>query len=84
MCFILHYLSNVVTKYCFSLHKSNGVGGSYHMEKEGLVRAVKSLREEKFRIDLLVTDRLQNGSVRIYWIHRYDIWHMAKCKHLLY
>ena len=89
MYFILHYLSIVVTKYCFSLHKSNEVGGSYHMEKEGLVRAVKSLREEKFRIDLLVTDRHYQIAK---WVrenlldtdHRYDIWHMAKCKHLLY
>ena len=47
MYFILHYLSIVVTKYCFSLHKGNEVDGSYHMEKEGLVRTVRNMREEK-------------------------------------
>ena len=35
--------------------QSNEVKGSYHMEKEGLVRAVGFLRK-KFKIATLVTD----------------------------
>ena len=59
--------------------------GSYHMEKEGLVRAVKLLKNKKFKIGTLVTDRHTQIAK---WVrdnmpttdHRYDIWHMAKCR----
>ena len=55
------------------------------MEKEGLMRAVEFLKRKKFMIGTLVTDRqIQIAK----WArenmpstdHRYDIWHMAKCK----
>ena len=57
------------------------------MEKEGLVRAVDFLRKKKFKIATLVTDRHKQISK---WVrentpgtaHRYDIWHLAKCKFL--
>ena len=44
----------------FNIHhymQSNKVNGSYHLEKEGLVRAVEFLRKKKFKIATLVTDR---------------------------
>ena len=55
------------------------------MEKEGLVRAIALLRKKKFKIATLVTDRHTQIAK---WLresvpsidHRYDIWHMAKCK----
>ena len=55
------------------------------MEKEGLVRAVEFLRKKKFKIAMLVTDRHKQisklASENIPGKdHRYDIWHLAKCK----
>ncbi len=55
------------------------------MEKEGLVRAIAFLKKKKFKIGTIVTDRHKQIAK---WIretltstdHRYDIWHMAKCK----
>ena len=55
------------------------------MEKEGLRRCVIALQEQDIEIAVIVTDR----HVQINkWIkdnmedtdHRYDVWHMAKCK----
>ena len=54
------------------------------MEKEGLVRAVKHLKDNELEIGTLVTDRhLQIAK----WArenipetdHRYDVWHVSKC-----
>jgi solute carrier family 8 (sodium/calcium exchanger) len=64
--------------------QSNEVKGSYHMEKEGLARAIQFLKKKKFNIGVLVTDRHRQISK---WLrenfpaidHRYDIWHVAKC-----
>ena len=69
--------------------QSNEVQGSYHMEKEGLVRSISFLRKKKFKIGTLVTDRHKQIAK---WIrenlpstdHRYDIWHLAKCKYSCY
>ena len=55
------------------------------MEKEGLVRSVKLLKKKKLKIGTLVIDRHAQIAK---WVrenmpttdHRYDIWHMAKCK----
>ncbi len=55
------------------------------MEKEGLMRAAKFLKRKKFAFATLVTDRHKQIAK---WIrenltstdHRYDIWHIAKCK----
>ena len=55
------------------------------MEKEGLVRSLKVVKEKKFNIATLVTDRHQQIAK---WLrenegditHLYDIWHLAKCK----
>ena len=59
--------------------------GSYHMEKEGLVRSVGFLKEQKLDIGVLVTDRHTQIAK---WMrenlsstdHRYDAWHLAKGK----
>ena len=62
---------------------------SYHMEKQGLVRAMKVLKKKKFKIGLFVTDRHKQIAK---WLrenapdvdHRYDIWHLAKCKFIIF
>ena len=37
------------------------VGGSYHMEKEGISRAIQYLHDKGLTIQVLVTDRHTNG-----------------------
>lgn len=61
--------------------KSNEVGGSYHMEKEGLRRSLDLLEESGINLDCIVTDRhpqiqkfLKDRKIN----HYYDVWHMAK------
>ena len=63
--------------------QSNEVKGSYHMEKEGLHRCMKFLKERNLEVDVLVTDRhkqinkwLKEAHPKIK--HYYDIWHVAK------
>lgn len=63
--------------------QSNEVGGSYHMEKEGLARCLYFLQEQGLSIDVLVTDRHRQINK---WLrenhpvitHYYDVWHVAK------
>ena len=58
------------------------------MELEGLRRTVAWLEEEGLPVSLLVTDRHRQIAK---WIrenmpetrHRYDCWHIAKCKFFL-
>jgi len=65
------------------LVQSNEVGGSYHMELEGLARTVELLTALKLTIGVIVTDR--HPSIQK-WIrenipnttHYYDVWHVAK------
>ncbi|XP_057713474.1 uncharacterized protein LOC130929879 [Corythoichthys intestinalis] len=62
--------------------QSNEVGGSYHMEPEGLVRSLRVL-EEFVRVGTLVTDRhvTVNKLVREQFPHiehLFDIWHIGK------
>lgn len=63
--------------------QSNEVGGSAHMEKEGLARSLQFLQSKGLLPDAIVTDRhpqiqkyIRNAvpSVR----HYYDVWHVAK------
>jgi hypothetical protein len=59
------------------------------MEKEGLVRAIDRVYDEGLKISTLITDRHSQISK---WIrethpeidHRYDVWHVAKCKPCMY
>lgn len=73
---VLHACVHVVLQ-------SNEVGGSYHMEKEGLHRCVEFVYEQGLTIDTLVTDRHKQINK---WLreshpevkHYYDVWHVAK------
>ncbi|XP_067298749.1 uncharacterized protein [Pseudorasbora parva] len=63
------------------LVQSNEVGGSYHMEKEGLRRSLDLLEESRIKLDCIVTDRhsqiqtfLKDRNIN----HYYDVWHMVK------
>uniref|UniRef100_A0A8C2KDZ0 Si:ch211-108c17.2 n=1 Tax=Cyprinus carpio TaxID=7962 RepID=A0A8C2KDZ0_CYPCA len=63
------------------LVQSKEVGGSYHMEKEGLRRSLDRLEESGVKLDCVVTDRhpqIQKFLKDRKIIHYYDIWHMAK------
>ncbi|XP_039667161.1 uncharacterized protein LOC120565424 isoform X2 [Perca fluviatilis] len=63
------------------LVQSNEVGGSYHMEKEGLKRCLDLLDSNGLVMDYIVTDRhpqiqkyLRERSIT----HFYDVWHFEK------
>ena len=67
----------------FELVQSNEVGGSSHMEKEGLIRCINKLNSDKIIIKQLITDRhpvVQKLLREIYpnIEHKYDVWHIAK------
>jgi len=72
------------TQVHYMLHlQSNEVGGSYHMEKEGLERVLKYLQAQRLTIGVLVTDchRQINKWLRVKHsaiTHYYDVWHVAK------
>ena len=63
--------------------QSNEVGGSYHMEKEGLQQVLSYLSLNNVVVDILVSDRHRQITK---WIreehqeikHYYDVWHVAK------
>ena len=46
-----------MNKHVFSNTQSNEVGGSYHMEKEGLQRVLNFLQQQGLTVEVLVTDR---------------------------
>ncbi|XP_030215644.1 uncharacterized protein LOC115546106 isoform X2 [Gadus morhua] len=63
------------------LVQSNEVGGSYHMEKEGLKRCLDHLEANGFKVDYIVTDR--HPQIQKYLRERnitqfYDVWHFEK------
>ena len=74
-----------MNKHIFSNTQSNEVGGSYHMEKEGLQRVLNFLQQQGLTVEVLVTDRHKQINK---WLretyptitHYYDIWHVAKGK----
>ena len=56
----LAYANTVYFVFCFFFvpgQQSNEVGGSYHMEKEGLRTSVALLEEGGINLDCIVTDR---------------------------
>ena len=63
--------------------QSSEVKSSYHMEKEGLNRALKHLQEIGLEVGVLVTDRHKQIKK---WVreehsqinHYFDVWHIAK------
>ncbi|XP_068077615.2 uncharacterized protein isoform X2 [Danio rerio] len=63
------------------LVQSNEVGGSYHMEKEGLKRCLDLLENNGLEVDYIVTDR--HPQIQKYLRERkitqfYDVWHFEK------
>nr|XP_021331120.1 uncharacterized protein LOC110439428 isoform X1 [Danio rerio] len=63
------------------LIQSNEVGGSYHMEKEGLKRCLDKLDANGLAVDYIVTDR--HPQIQKYLRERgitqfYDVWHFEK------
>ncbi|XP_056312320.1 uncharacterized protein LOC130223502 [Danio aesculapii] len=63
------------------LVQSNEVGGSYHMEKEGLKRCLDVLENNGLEVDYIVTDR--HPQIQKYLRERkitqfYDVWHFEK------
>lgn len=78
-----HYTFSKKKYFCGLLAgvQSNEVGGSYHMEKEGLKRSLALLDARGVTVDCIVTDRhpqiqkfLRENNVT----HYYDVWHIAK------
>ncbi|XP_056432858.1 uncharacterized protein LOC130371195 isoform X4 [Gadus chalcogrammus] len=63
------------------LVQSNEVGGSTHMEKEGLKRSLALLESRGVHLDCIVTDRhpqVQTFLRERNITHYYDVWHFAK------
>nr|XP_055069990.1 uncharacterized protein LOC129450961 [Misgurnus anguillicaudatus] len=63
------------------LVQSNEVGGSYHMEMEGLKRSLSLLEERGVTLDSVVTDRhpqIQKFLKETRIKHYYDVWHIEK------
>ncbi|XP_039675650.1 uncharacterized protein LOC120570981 isoform X8 [Perca fluviatilis] len=76
---LMHLDSNRIID--LQLVQSNEVGGSYHMEKEGLKRCLDLLDSNGLVMDYIVTDRhpqiqkyLRERSIT----HFYDVWHFEK------
>ncbi|KAM9341225.1 uncharacterized protein ABDE67_014898 [Symphorus nematophorus] len=63
------------------LVQSNEVGGSYHMEKEGLKRSLALLDARGVTLDCIITDRhpqIQKFLREANITHYYDVWHLEK------
>ena len=78
-------LMNLKTNQVIDLQliQSNEVGGSVHMEKEGLIRGLEKLEQASIEVKALVTDR--HPQIQKYMRekkpevkHYYDVWHVAK------
>lgn len=74
-------MSHIYIYAFLSHHQSNEVGGSYHMEKEGIKRCLDLLDSNGLVVDYIVTDRhpqiqkyLRERSIT----HFYDVWHFEK------
>ncbi len=60
------------------------MGGSYHMEKEGLKRCLDKLESNGLAVDYIITDR--HPQIQKYLRERsitqfYDVWHFEKGKY---
>ncbi|XP_035037101.1 uncharacterized protein LOC118123687 isoform X1 [Hippoglossus stenolepis] len=76
---VMHLERNTIID--IQLVQSNEVGGSYHMELEGLKRSLEHLAENGITLDYIVTDRhpqvqkyLKDNDIKQF----YDIWHLEK------
>ncbi|KAJ8351919.1 hypothetical protein SKAU_G00233950 [Synaphobranchus kaupii] len=61
-------------------HKSNEVGNSQRMEKEGFERSIEVLEKRGLKIKVVVTDRHTGVQkfMRKDIVHHFDQWHMGK------
>ncbi|KAG7455572.1 hypothetical protein JOB18_020270 [Solea senegalensis] len=76
---LMHMDSNKILD--LQLVQSNEVGGSYHMEKEGLRRSLDHLQSNGLAVDYIVTDRhpqIQKFLRDLQITHFYDVWHFEK------
>ncbi|XP_059355164.1 uncharacterized protein LOC132092789 isoform X2 [Carassius carassius] len=76
---IMHMETNKILD--LQLVQNNEVGGSYHMEKEGLKRCLDKLESNGLAVDYIVTDR--HPQIQKYLRDRnitqfYDVWHFEK------
>ncbi|XP_056596027.1 uncharacterized protein si:ch211-236l14.1 isoform X2 [Triplophysa dalaica] len=76
---VMHTESNTVLD--LQLVLSNEVGGSSHMEKEGLKRCLDLVEKNSLSVDYIVTDR--HPQIQKYLRERritqfYDVWHFEK------
>ncbi|XP_052402604.1 uncharacterized protein LOC127949408 isoform X2 [Carassius gibelio] len=76
---IMHMETNKILD--LHLVQSNEVGGSYHMEKEGLKRCLDKLESHGLAVDYIVTDR--HPQIQKYLRDRnitqfYNVWHFEK------
>ncbi|XDV52485.1 hypothetical protein PO909_021212 [Leuciscus waleckii] len=76
---LMHLESNTILD--IQLVQSKEVGGSAHMEKEGLRRGLDLLESNQLHVDYILTDRhtqvqkfLRERDVKQY----YDVWHLEK------
>lgn len=58
--------------------QSNEVGGSYHMEKEGLKRSLDKLESNGLAVDYIVTDRHPQNQKFLRSTQFLNIWHFKK------
>lgn len=70
---------------CLFFVQSSEVNSSYHMEKEGLDRALNHLQDKNVPVGALVTDRhpqinkwMRENHTQVK--HYFDVWHVAKGK----
>ncbi|XP_073710642.1 uncharacterized protein [Misgurnus anguillicaudatus] len=76
---LMHLDSNTILD--MQLVQSNEVGGSYHMEKEGLKRCLDHLESNSLALDYIVTDRhpqIQKFLRERNIVQYYDVWHFEK------
>lgn len=65
----------------FIYTQSNEVGGSYHMEKEGLKRCLDHLEANSLAVEYITTDRhpqIQKFLRERNIVQFYDVWHFEK------
>lgn len=75
--------ANTIYFGCFFVwgRQSNEVGGSQHMEEEGLRRSLALLEERGISLDCIVTERhpqIQKFLSEMNFTHHYDVCHIAK------
>ncbi|KAI7803826.1 hypothetical protein IRJ41_012114 [Triplophysa rosa] len=76
---LMHLESNTILD--IQLVQCNEVGGSYHMEKEGLQRCLDHLESNGLEVEYIITDRhpqIQKFLRERNVVQFYDVWHFEK------